>query len=114
MKFYKEADLRKEVQAKLKENINLFYREGFLNYEGATVDSKKILTEVIADELIKNYHQVSKIGKDTLIRRTKSFNRHHNGVATVKTRIQRFGYLGYSEKLLAIARYCQVFCVKYS
>lgn len=105
MKVYKEADIRKEVQAKLKENLNSFYREDFLNYEGKTVDNKIKLTEVIADELIKNYDQVRKIGRNTLIRKTKSFNRHHNGVANVKARIQRFGYLEYSEKLLAIALY---------
>lgn len=105
MKVYKEADVRKEVQAKLKENLNSFYREDFLNYEGKTGDNKKILTEVIADELIKNYDQVRKIGRNTLIRKKKSFNRHHNGVAIVKARIQRFGYLGYGEKLLAIALY---------
>ena len=105
MKVYKEADVRKGVQTKLKENPNSFYREALLNYKGKTVDSDTLLTEVIADELIKNYDQVSKIGRNTPIRKTKSFNREHVGVATVKARIQRFGYLGYNEKLLAIALY---------
>jgi len=105
MTVYKEADVRNKVQAKLKENLNSFYGEGFLNYEGATVDSKNILTEVIADELIKNYHQVSKIGRKTPIRKKKSFNRNHNGIASVNARLQKFGYLEYSEKLLAIALY---------
>ena len=105
MRVYKEADVRKEVQAKLQENLNSFYGVGILNYEGTTVDTEKNLSEVIADELIRNYDQVSKIGKDALIRRTKSFNRNHKGVATVKARIQRFGCLEYNEKLLAIALY---------
>lgn len=113
MKVYKEADLRQEVQTKLKENLNSFYREGFLNYEGITVDGEIFFTEIIADELIKNYDQVSKIGRNTLIRKTKSFNRHHNGIANVKARMQSFGYLGYCEKLLAIALYNskQAYCL---
>lgn len=105
MKVYKEADVRKEVQTKLQENLNSFYGVGILNYKGRTEDTKKYLSEVIADELIRNYDQVSKIGKDALIRKKKSFNHNHKGVANVKARIQRFGYLEYNEKLLAIALY---------
>lgn len=102
---YKEGDVRKEVRTKLKENLNSFYKDGILNYEGYTADSKNELTEVIADELIENYDQLRKIGRYSLIRRTKSFNRNHNGVANVTARLQKFGSLGYSEKLFAIALY---------
>jgi len=105
MKVYKDTDIRNEVQTQLQANRNLFYGVGILNYEGVTVDTKINLSEVIADELLRNYHLVEKIGKDTLIRRTKSFNRNHKGVANVKARIRRFGYLEYNEKLLAIALY---------
>lgn len=105
MKVYKEADVRKEVQTKLQQNLNSFYGVGILNYEGTTADTKINLSEVIADELIGNYDQVCKIGKGTLIRRTKPFKRNHKGVANVAARIKRFGYLEYNEKLLAIALY---------
>ncbi|MEN6317207.1 MAG: hypothetical protein ABFD82_00415 [Syntrophaceae bacterium] len=100
-----EDDLRNEVRVRLKEDLDSFYQEDFLNYEGSTLDSKKKLTEVIADELVKNYDQVSKIGKNADIRRTRSFNRNHDGVANVKARMWRFGNLEYNEKLLAIALY---------
>ena len=102
MNDFKKADIRTKVQAKLKNDLNLFYTEAFLNYAGKPIDSEEPYTEVIADELINNYNLVSQIGKNTPIRK-KSFNANHNGVANVKARIKRFGYLEYNEKLLAIA-----------
>jgi hypothetical protein len=99
---YKTADIREKVRTKLKEAPHLFYTKAFLNYAGKPTDSEEPYTEVIADELINSYNLVSQIGKNTPIRR-KSFNRHHDGVANVKARIQRYGYLEYNEKLLAIA-----------
>jgi hypothetical protein len=108
MKVYKEAELRTIVQAKLTGNLNSLYAAGFLNYEGKTEDSKISISEVIADELIKNYDQVSKIGRNTLIRRTRPFNRDHKGYINVKARMQgseQLEYIEYNEKCLAVALY---------
>ena len=99
----KEADIRQIVRDRLRDNINTFYTDQMLNYEGTTADTKMIMSEVIADELIKNYAQLSKIGKNTLIRRSKPFNCGHNGIAYVRNRINRFKKLTYNEKCLAIA-----------
>lgn len=99
----KEADIRQIVRDRLKDNINSFYTDRMLNYEGTTADTKIIVSEVIADELNKNYAQLSKIGKNTLIRRSKPFNCGHKGIANVRNRINKFGELTYNEKCLAIA-----------
>lgn len=100
---HKEADVRQMVRDGVKDDIDSFYKDHILNYEGTTADTNIIMSEVIADELVKNYAQVSKIGKNSLIRRSKSFNRSHEGIAYVRNRINRFGELTYNEKCLAIA-----------
>ncbi|MDP2854512.1 MAG: hypothetical protein Q8O28_09760 [Smithellaceae bacterium] len=102
-KGFKTAAIRENVRDRL--NLNLFYTEAFLNYAGNPIDSKELYTEIIADELIRNYDQVSKIGKDIIIRRTKTFNAHPNHIPNVKSRLQKFKQLEYCEKLLAIALY---------
>jgi len=100
----READLRKAVKAKLQEQEgrNLFYKVNFLNRKGCTVDTNESYTEIIADELIKNYEQVKLTG-GVPIRRIKSFDNNHCGIATVEARLERKGELGYNEKLLAVA-----------
>jgi hypothetical protein len=104
MKAYNEQEIRDKVQKCLKtpDLIQHLYKEKFLNYSGNTKDTDKEYIEVIADELIKNYHEVSRQW-DIPIRSTKSFNLNHDGFSNVKSRLNKFGSLKYCEKLLAIA-----------
>jgi len=100
---YSENTIREMIKKALKTNPLFIYQENFLNYKGRTKDSQKYYSEVIANELVENYHQLTQLGKDVSIRRTRSFNAYHNGIPNVDARIERFEYLKFSEKLLAIA-----------
>jgi hypothetical protein len=106
MRAYKEPEIRRKVQIFFEESepIECLYKEKFLNYLGKTIDTGKEYAEVVADELVKNYHKVS--GPWNIpIRRTKQFNLHHDGFSNVKSRINKYKSLKYCEKLLAIALY---------
>lgn len=105
MKGFKEAVIRKKVQAELQKDPNFFYTKTFLNYAGNSIDSKEPYTEIIADELVRNYDQVRRIGENAAIHKTKSFNAHRNYIPNVKARLKKFEQLEYCEKLLAIALY---------
>ncbi len=100
---YSENKIREMIKSALETNPLFIYQENFLNYRGRTSDSRKPYSEVIAKELVENYHQLMRLGKDVSIRRTKSFNVCHNGIPDVNARLKRFDYLKFSEKLLAIA-----------
>jgi len=99
MKDFRKAD----IITKLQNDPNLFYTAKLLNYSGKPTDSEQPYTEVIAEELIKNYNLVSQIGNGVPIRKTKSFNAHPNHIPNVKSRLKKFQRLEYCEKLLAIA-----------
>ena len=100
---YSENNIREMIKKALETNPLFIYQENLLNYKGRTTDSQKLYSEVIAKELVENYHQLMQLGKDVSIRRTKSFNVCHNGIPNVDARIERFKNLKFSEKLLAIA-----------
>lgn len=105
MKGFKKDDLIKKVQTKLNNDPDLFYKQSFLNYAGYSIDSREPYTEIISDVLIKNYEQLKRIGENTPVRRTKSFNAHPNHIPNVNRRLKQFNQLEYCEKLLAIALY---------
>ncbi len=100
---YSENNIKEMIKKALETNPLFIYQENFLNYKGRTKDSRKPYSEVIAKELVKNYHQLMQLGKDVSIRRTRSFNACHNGIPNVNARLKRFDYLKFSEKLLATA-----------
>jgi len=102
---YTEKEIRQMVAESLDCDPHFFYQQRFLNYQGRTTDSKQPYVEVISDELLRSVSQLRRIGVDVPIRRTKSFNTLHNGIPNVDARLERFGKLTYSEKLLAIAIY---------
>jgi hypothetical protein len=111
MKHYSEDEIRDMVKEQLNKDSHLFYKSAFLNYSGNTKDTQKTYTEVIADELAINYDRISQPLSIPI--RKKSFNSDHNGIANVKSRLQKFGGLKYCEKLLAIALYNsgQMYCL---
>lgn len=104
-KIREEEKIREKVRNKLENDPNLFYKESFLNYTGKTIDTKEPYTEVIADELVKYYDQLRRIGENYPIRKAKSFNAHPNHIPNVNCRLKQFNQLEYCEKLLAIALY---------
>lgn len=112
-KKYSEKEIINKVKERLFNNPHFFYTENFLKYKSKTQDTKEPCTEVIAKVLVDHYGKVKLIGKNALIRRTKSFNWNHNGISNVAARLKRYGYLKYSEKLLAIALFNSqdFFCV---
>ena len=100
---YSEIEIRQEVQKLLNKDLPFFYKENILNYRGKTTDQGTPYSEVIADELINNYEQLSQLGKGVRIRETKSFCMGHKGEPNVDARKNKFGKITFSEKLLAIA-----------
>jgi len=100
---YSENTIREMIKKSLETNPLYIYQENFINYRGMTKDSRKPYSEVIAEELVNNYNQLMQLGKDISIRKTRSFNACHNGIPNVAARIERFKFLKFSEKLLAIA-----------
>jgi len=102
---YTENDIRQMVVDSLDSNPRFLYQEPYLNYQSKTIDSRQPYVEVIADELLQRKDQIKRIGADVPIRRAKSFNMLHDGAPNVDARLERFGKLNYSEKLLAIAIY---------
>ncbi len=100
---YSEIEIRQEVKKLLNRDLPFFYKENILNYRGKTIDQGTLYSEVIADELINNYEQLSQLGKGVCIRETETFDRGHNGKPNVEARIRKFGKITFSEKLLAIA-----------
>jgi len=100
---YSENKIREMIKKALETNPLFIYQKNFLNYRGRTTDSQKPYSEVIAKELVENYHQLMRLGENVSIRRTRSFNVGHNGIPDVEARVKRFDYLKFSEKLLAIA-----------
>lgn len=105
MKGFQEEKIREKVRNKLINDPNLFYKEPFLNYAGNSTDSKEPYTEIIADELVKNYNHVRRIGENAPVRKIKSFNAHPNHIPNVSATLNKFKQLEYCEKLLAIALY---------
>lgn len=100
---YDENSIRQQVRKLLKANPHLFYTDKIVNYRGKTTDQATPYSEVIADELIKNFQILSTMENKVSIRSTKSFKLNHQGKPNVDARLDRFNKLSFSEKLLAIA-----------
>lgn len=110
---YSEIEIKQEVKKLLNKDPPFFYKKNILNYRGKTIDQGPPYSEVIADELINNYEQLSQLEKGVRIRETKSFYRGHNGKPNVEARESKFGKITYSEKLLAIALFNSKITLKF-
>ena len=60
-------------------NIQLFYKEPFINYRGRTTDTKELYTEVVAEWVIKHMGMFQQM--KAIRRETSYFTNGHNGMS---------------------------------
>jgi hypothetical protein len=105
-KKYSESEIRKNIVNEISNDVSKVYSKSVVNFTGCTSDTRTLYSEIVSDELIKNFHILSSLGSGKNIRSTKPFRlATHNGKSNVSKRVQRDGNISYFEKGLAIALY---------